>query len=327
MKAKITGIGSYVPERVLSNSDLEKMVETSDEWIVTRTGIRERRIAGDDECSSDMGIRAAKGALEKAGLSGDQVDMIIVATSTPDYLFPSTAALIQSAIGANNAAVFDFQAACTGYLYGLSIAKTFVESGVYKNVLLVATEKLSSFVDYKDRSTCILFGDGAAATLISAEGEGLAIEHVHLGANGDEAMLLTLPGGGARIPASEQSLQAGKHFLKMEGREVFKHGVRRMVQTSEECLEKLSLKADDITWLIPHQANIRIIESVAKRLGFPMERIYLTVQKYGNTSASSVPIAMHEMLEQHSMQPGERLLLTSFGAGLTWGSAVLRWTS
>jgi 3-oxoacyl-[acyl-carrier-protein] synthase III len=323
-KAKVVALGSYVPERVLSNADLEKMVDTNDEWIVTRTGIRERRIARDDECTSDMGLIAAQRCLEKAGKEPGEIDLILCGTSTPDFVFPSTAALIQRRLAAGNAAAFDFQAACTGFIYGLSLAKAFIESGLYRNILLIAAEKLSSVTDYTDRATCILFGDGASAALISAASEGFAIEHVSLGADGDESSILTIPAGSARLPATAETVAAKQHYIQMEGRELFKHGVRRMVQSSLEGLDALGLTTDQIDWLVPHQANKRIIDSVAKRLNFPMEKIYLTVQKYGNTSASSVPLAMDELMNTHPLEQGSRLLLTSFGAGLTWGSAILR---
>ena len=323
-KAKIVALGSYVPERVLSNADLEKMVDTNDEWIVTRTGIRERRIAREDESTSDMGLAAAKKCLEKAGCAATEVDLILCGTSTPDYFFPSTAALIQKRMGATKAAAFDYQAACAGFLYGLSQAKAFVESGLYRNVLLITSEKLSAVTDYTDRSTCILFGDGASAALINAGPKGLEMEHISLGADGDDNCMMSIPCGGTRRPATQESIAAKQHYIRMEGRELFKHAVRRMAQSSQEGLEALSLEIGDIAWLVPHQANKRIIDSVAKRLEFPPEKIYLTVQKYGNTSASSVPLAMDELMDEHELSAGTRLLLTSFGAGLTWGSAIVR---
>ena len=325
IQAKIIGTGSYLPERVLSNHDLEKLIDTSDEWIITRTGMKERRIAKDDEFTSDMGTTVAKLALNNAKLSPEQIDFILVATLTPDYLFPSTACLIQSAIGAKHASGVDIQAACTGFLYLLSIAKAFVESGQYKNILVVAAEKLSSITDYKDRSTCILFGDGAAAAVVSAEGKGLTIENIRLGADGDLANLITMPAGGCRQPASLDSVSNGMHYIKMAGNEVFKHAVRRMESACKECLEAAGLLETEISWLIPHQANLRIIDAIAKRFEhLPNERIFKTVHKYGNTSASSIGIALDELLKQSCLQSGERILLTAFGAGLTWGAGVLK---
>lgn len=324
MKAKIIGTGSYLPERVLSNADLEKIVETSDEWIVSRTGMKERRIAADGEHTSAMGAKAAQRALAEAKVSPEEIDFVLVATLTPDYLFPSTACLIQSALGAKNAAAADIQAACTGFLYLLSIAKAFVESGVYKNVLVVAAEKLSSITNYKDRSTCVLFGDGAAAAVVSSKGEGLAIESIQLGADGEQAELIVMPAGGCRAPASQETVTSGGHYIKMSGNEVFKHAVRRMETACKECLDKAGLKESEISWLIPHQANMRIIDAIAKRFEhLPAERIFKTVHKYGNTSASSVGIALDELLKMGPMKRGEKILLTAFGAGLTWGAGVL----
>jgi 3-oxoacyl-[acyl-carrier-protein] synthase III len=324
--AKIIGIGSYLPERILSNCDLEKMVETSNEWIVTRTGIKERRIARADEYTSSMGIMAANRALNDAKISGSDVDFILVATFTPDYIFPSTACLIQQAIGAKNAAALDIQAACSGFLYALQLAKSLVENGQCKNILIVAAEKISSIIDYKDRSTCVLFGDGAAACVVGKEGKGLAIRGVSLGADGEHAELLLLPGGGCRLPASKESVEEGKHFLKMAGSEVFKHAVRRMENACRTCLDSLKMSEKEIDWLIPHQANERIIEAMAKRfLHLPQERIFKdVVHKCGNTSASSVVIALDELKREEKLQKGDNILLTAFGAGFTWGAAVLK---
>ena len=263
--AKIIGTGAYLPERVLTNRDLEQMVETSNEWIVTRTGIEERRIARADEYPSTMGVEAAKRALADANIAPEQVDLILVATLTPDYIFPSTACLIQHAIGAKRAAAFDLQAACSGYLYALSMAKAFVETGAYCNVLVIASEKLSSITNYKDRSTCVLFGDGAAACVISAQGEGLAIEAIQLGADGEQANLLMMPAGGSRNPPSVETLAQELHFIKMAGNEVFKHAVRRMESACKDCLDRIGLVEEDVSWLIPHQANLRIIDAIANR--------------------------------------------------------------
>lgn len=322
-KAKIIGTGSYLPERVLSNSDLEKMVETSDEWITSRTGMKERRIAHEGEFTSDMGREAALKAIEKAGIEPSEIDFILVATLTPDFATPSTACILQSQLKAVNAAALDIQAACTGFIYGLSIAKAYVDAGVYKNVLVVASEKLSSVTNYKDRNTCILFGDGAAAAVVSSAGKGLLIRDVFLGADGDLAELIQLPAGGSRKPTSAETVAQELHYLQMEGKEVFKHAVRRMEGACKTCLERVGMKESEISWLIPHQANIRIIEAMGKRFELPMERVYMTIHKYGNTSASSLGIALDELLQEQSIAPGENLLLTAFGAGLTWGAAVL----
>ncbi|OHE78608.1 MAG: 3-oxoacyl-ACP synthase [Verrucomicrobia bacterium RIFCSPHIGHO2_12_FULL_41_10] len=325
-QAKIIGTGSYLPERVLTNQDLEKMVETSDEWIVTRTGMRERRLARDDEYASSMGAIAAQRAIADAGKKPEEIDFILVATLTPDYIFPSTACLIQHAIGAKKAGAADLQAACSGYLYALSIAKALIEAGTYRNILIVAAEKLSSITDYQDRSTCVLFGDGASASLVSSEGKGLVIEGICLGADGEQAELLMLPGGGCRNPASKESIEKRMHYIKMSGNEVFKHAVRRMEAAAKECLEVAAVKEEEIAWVIPHQANIRILEAIAKRFShLSSERLYKTVEKYGNTSASSIGIALDEWKKAGLGKSGEKILLTAFGSGFTWGASVLRY--
>lgn len=323
IQARITGTGAYVPEKILSNQDLEKMVETSDEWIVTRTGMKERRIAASDEFTSDMGYHAGIMAIQQAGISTEEIDLILVATLTPDHLFPSTACLIQSKLKATRAAAVDIQAACSGYIYGLSMAKAYVESGMYKHVLVIASEKLSSIVNYKDRNTCILFGDGASACVVSNKGKGLCVLDINLGADGDLSHLLILPAGGSKYPASKETLEANMHFLKMEGNEVFKHAVRRMEMASNQCLTYCGLSGNDIKWYVPHQANMRIIEAIAKRFDVPMDRVYRTIHKYGNTSASSLGIALHELLIEYPPKEGDNFLLTAFGAGLTWGASIL----
>jgi 3-oxoacyl-[acyl-carrier-protein] synthase-3 len=323
VKARIIGTGCYLPERVLSNHDLEKMVETSDEWIVTRTGMKERRIARTDEFTSDMGYEAAIRAIEAANVSSGEIDLILVATLTPDYTFPSTACLLQARLKAINAAAIDVQAACTGYIYALSQAKAYIDSGLYKNVLIVAAEKLSSIVNYKDRNTCVLFGDGASACIVSDRGHGLIVRDVCLGADGELAELLILPAGGSRNPASAQTVMDCLHYLQMDGKETYKHAVRRMEMASKQCLDRVGLAESEISWIVPHQANIRIIEGIAKRFGIPMERVYLTIQKYGNTSASSIGIALDELLREKGVGQGENLLLVAFGAGLTWGASIL----
>jgi 3-oxoacyl-[acyl-carrier-protein] synthase-3 len=321
--AKIIGTGSYVPERVLSNQDLEKMVETNDEWIVSRTGMKERRIARPDESTSDMGLEAAKKALEASKVPAESLDLILFATFSPDYLFPSTACLIQTQLGAPKAAAMDVQAACTGYLYVLGMAKAFIESGIYKNILIVAADKVSGIINYKDRNTCVLFGDGASAAVVSSEGKGLAIRDVALGSDGEQAKLLIVPAGGSRQPITHEAIDSNLHYFQMEGKEVFKHAVRRMESASKEAIDRAGIKESEISWLIPHQANMRIIEAVAKRFEVPMEKVFITIHKYGNTSASSVGIALDELMRQNTVQKGENILLTAFGAGLTWGASVL----
>lgn len=324
-KAKIIGTGSYLPEKILSNFDLEKMVDTSDEWIVTRTGMKERRIAASDEYASHMGAEAARRALQDANLDAKDIDFILVATITPDYVFPSTACLIQEQIGAINAAGLDIQGACTGFLYGLSIAKAMIEAKTYKNILVIASEKLSSITNYKDRTTCVLFGDGAGAAVVSGNGKGLGIGHITLGSDGQQAELLMMPGGGSRNPSSIQSIENELHYIKMAGNEVFKHAVRRMESACKECLEASKVSESEVTYLIPHQANMRIIDAIAKRFEhLPKDRIFKTVQKYGNTAASSVAIALDELCKTSEIHANDQILLTAFGGGFTWGSALLK---
>jgi 3-oxoacyl-[acyl-carrier-protein] synthase III len=325
-KAKIISLGSYVPKNILTNSDLEKMVETSDEWITKRTGIKERRIADKDEATSDMGTEAVKEALKNSPIPAEDIDFIIVATMSPDHLSHSTAAIIQNNIGLGHIPAVDIQAACAGFLYGLSMAKAYIESGMYKNILLVATEKMSSVTDYTDRGTCILFGDGASAAVISSEGPGLKIDYVTLGADGNQADLIIIPSGGSRSPATKQSVEENRHFVKLEGKEVFKHAVKRMGQSGKKCLEHENLTMNDLNWVIPHQANERIIDALVKHISIPQEIVYKTVHKYGNTSASSIPIALGELIQEKGIQPNDKLLLVAFGAGLTWGGAILTQT-
>jgi len=320
---RITGLGAYLPERILTNSDLEQMVDTTHEWIFTRSGIEERRIAAPDEFSSTMGTKAAQKALQYANLQPADVDAIIVSSMTPDYLCPSTAALIQHELGAKKACAIDIQAACSGFLYGLSIAKAWVESGTFQNILLIATEKNSAFVDYQDRSTCVLFGDGAGAAVIQKNGSGYSIDHVCLGADGEQSNLIVIPASGCRVPASQETIQARQHFLKMNGKEVFKHAVRQMESAAKECLEKTGVSQEAISWMVPHQANVRIMEAIAKRFDVPWERVFRTIQKYGNTSSSTVPIALAELDMEKMPKEHEKLLLFAFGGGLTWGAALL----
>ena len=323
--AKIISTGSYLPEKILTNFDLEKMVDTSDEWITTRTGVHQRRIASDDQFTSTMGIEAAKKALSKSNIKADQIDAIIVATLTPDYIFPSTACIIQHGIKAINAAAFDMQAACSGYIYALSIAKSFIESGAYKNILIIASEKISSIINYEDRATCVLFGDGAAAAIVSDQEIGLEIKAISLGADGEHSNLLILPAGGSKNPASQKTIDEKMHFIKMSGNEVFKHAVRKMESSCKTCLENANLQEKDVSFLIPHQANKRIIDALAKRFPhLPNEKILQNgIKKYGNTSASSIGIALDELLKETTLKNNENILLTAFGAGFTWGSSLL----
>jgi len=321
----IVGTGSYVPDRVLTNADLEKMVDTTDEWIVSRSGIKERRIAPDWMCTSDMGAEAARRAMQQAGVREDEIDLIICATLTPDMPFPATACLIQHKLGAKRAAAFDMEAACSGFLYGIEIGQQFITSGTYDTVLVIGAEKLSTIVDWQDRSTCVLFGDGAGAAILRSRGEDHGILTTCMGADGSQADILLMPGGGAKYPASKESVSAGMHYLKMAGKEVFKNAVIAMQTAAEEALRKCNITIADIKCVIPHQANIRIIEALADRLDAPMEKVYINLHRYGNVSAASVAIALDEAAREGRFQRGDLILLVVFGSGLTWASCVIQW--
>ncbi|MCH9634491.1 MAG: 3-oxoacyl-[acyl-carrier-protein] synthase 3 [Chlamydiae bacterium] len=321
--SKIIGTGSYLPEKVLTNSDLEGLVDTSNDWIVSRTGIEQRRIA-ENESTSEMGTKAAQCALEKAGLSIDDIDFIFVATCTPDYQALSTACIIQNALGAPHVPALDIQATCSGYLYGIFLANSLVKSGTFNNILVIASEKLSSITNYQDRSTCILFGDGAAACVVSSANQaGLKIRNLLLGANGKFATSGFVPAGGCKTPASIDTVNKGLHYIQMTGNEIFKLAVRKMEESCKKSLEACGLQVSDVNWLVPHQANLRIIEALAKRFGFPQDKLCITIRKYGNTSAASIGIALDELMRNKNIQPSQNLLLTSVGFGLTWASGVL----
>lgn len=319
----VLGAGKYVPERRLTNSDLEKMVETNDEWIVTRTGIRERRIADPAQATSDLAYEASVRALESAGLTADQIDLIIVTTITPDMFFPSTACLVQERLGAKKAAAFDLSAACSGFIYGLATANGFIQSGLYRKVLVVGAETLSRITDYTDRNTCILFGDGAGAVVVGEVPEGRGFQSFVLGADGSGGELLRIQGGGSRLPPSAQSVADKRHYLEMNGRDVFKFAVRVMGSAAEEALDQAGLGKADIDLLIPHQANIRIVQSALERLGLPEDKAMVNLDRYGNVSAASIPLALVEAIEQGRALEGDRLVLVGFGGGLTWGASVL----
>lgn len=323
--SSILATGAYLPSRVLTNADLEKMVDTSDEWILSRTGIRERRIAAEGECTSDMGARAAEQAIEQAGIDPKTIDLIIVATCTPDTLFPSTACHIQGKIGATNAAAFDLQAACSGFLYALVTADQFISAGVYKTILVVGAEKLSSIVNWQDRNTCVLFGDGAGAVILQHREGGRGLLSFDLGADGAQTEILSVPAGGCRVPLTPEVLAAGGQFLQMSGKEVYRYAVSAMNRSAEDCLEKAGLKPAALRWIIPHQANIRILESVSQRLGVSMEHFFINLDRYGNTSAACLPICLHELSMAGSLERGDLLLMVVFGGGLTWAGAILEW--
>ena len=321
----IAGVGAYVPARVLTNAELEKMVDTSDEWITSRTGIKERRLAAKDEFTSDLASQAAKKAMERAGVTAEQIDLIVVATITPDMPFPSTAALVQRKIGAYRAAAFDLEAACAGFIYALEVAQQFIMSRTYDTVLVIGAEKLSSIVDWKDRNTCVLFGDGAGAAVLRNRADSHGLLTAVMGADGRKADLLFMPGGGSRCPASAESVANRMHYLRMEGKETFKSAVQAMLTAGEEAMRRCEIDISRIKLIIPHQANLRIIQAVGERLGARPEQLFVNLQKYGNTSAASVAIALDEAVQEHRVQHGDLILLMVFGAGLTWGAAVIEW--
>lgn len=321
----ILGTGKYVPENILTNKELEQMVETNDEWIVTRTGIRERRIASAEEATSDLAFQASEEAIKNAGISAEEIDLIIVATITPDMAFPSTACILQEKLGAKNAAAFDLSAACSGFLYGLANAHNFIAMGTYKYALVVGAECLSKITDYTDRNTCILFGDGAGAVVLGAVEEGRGFRSFELGSDGSGGELLTLKGGGSRYPVSIESIENKLHYISMAGSEVFKFAVRIMGNAAEEALKKAGLNKSDIDLLVPHQANIRIIQSSLNRLDLNEDKCVINLDRYGNVSAGSIPIALAEANEEGRLHKGDCIVLVGFGGGLTWGASVMIW--
>jgi 3-oxoacyl-[acyl-carrier-protein] synthase-3 len=321
----ITGVGSYVPAKILSNADLEKLVETTDEWITSRTGIKERRIAAKNEFTSDLATQAAQRAMQMAGVTGAQIDLIIVATITPDMPFPSTACLVQQKIGANRAAAFDVEAACSGFIFGLEIAQQFIMSRTYDTVLVIGAEKLSSIVDWEDRNTCVLFGDGAGAAILQNRPNSHGLLTAVMGSDGEKAELLFMPGGGSRCPATADSVASRMHYLRMEGKETFKNAVQAMQTAAEEALRRCEIDISRIKCIVPHQANRRIIDAVGERLGAKPEQLFINLHKYGNTSAASVAIALDEAVTSGRLHRGDLILLVVFGAGLTWGAAVIEW--
>ncbi len=326
MGVRIIGIGHYVPDRVVTNHDLEKIMDTSDEWIVTRTGIRERRYASPDQANSDLSYEAARIALSRAGVQPQDLDIIIVATVTPDMSFPSTACLVQAKLGIRERPCFDMEAACPGFLYGLELMRGLLSLGdTYRTGLLIGTEVLTRILDPLDRNTAVLFGDGSGAAVLVKDDSEFGIISTYLGGDGELGNLLYLPAGGSRMPTSEETVRNRQHYIKMKGREVFRHAVQWMQQSAFIVLEKAGMKPEDITWLVPHQANIRIIDSTRERLGLPPEKVYVNIDKYGNTSAASIPIALSEMHEKGLLKKGDIVLLVSFGAGFTWGAVLMRW--
>lgn len=322
----IVGLGRYLPSRVLTNTDLEQWVDTTDEWIVSRTGIRERRVAADNEASSDLAYEAAKEALADAQVAPEELDLIIVGTATPDMLFPATACILQDRLGAKRAGAFDLSAACSSWAYGAAVAHGYIASGLADTVLVVGAETLSKITNWKDRSTCVLFGDSAGAVVMKACEPGQGFLSFYLGADGSGGPLLDVPAGGSRIPASFESVENNLHYIRMNGREVFKFAVRCIPKAIEEAVRRAGLDIEDVDWFIPHQANIRIIDAAAQRLRQPKEKFFINVERYGNTSSASVPVALYEAARAGWIKTGDVVVLVAFGGGLTWASSAIRWT-
>jgi 3-oxoacyl-[acyl-carrier-protein] synthase III len=321
----IIATGSYVPERILTNGDLERIVDTTDEWIRTRTGISERRIAAADEATSDMATKAAIAAMDQAGVDAKEIDLIIVATVTPDMFFPATACWVQKKLGAVRAACFDISAACSGFLYAMEIAQQFISTHVYNTVLIVGADKLSSIINWSDRNTCVLFGDGAGAAILRNRGASHGVVATHMGSDGEFAEILFMPGGGSRCPITTENIGQQLNTIKMQGKETYKQAVTAMSDAADRALETAGLKYDEIACVIPHQANMRIIEAIAHRMRLPIEKFYVNLEKYGNTSAAAVAIALDEAHRAGRFKVGDYILLVVFGGGLTWASSVIQW--
>ena len=321
----IKGLGYYVPENVMTNFDFEKIIDTSDEWIRTRTGIEERRFAAPEQATSDLCIEAAKKALEKANMTVEDLDMILVATCTPDYLVQATACLVQNKLGAKGIPCFDLNAACSGFIYGVTVAGGMIRGGVYKNILVIGAETLSRIIDMQDRNTCILFGDGAAAAVIGEVEEGYGILSTYLGAEGEDDDILRTPAGGTKKPNTSATIENRENFVKMKGQDVFKFAVHALPSATKKALKIADVKSEELSMIFPHQANIRIIESASKRIHVPIEKFYMNLQKYGNTSSASVGLALGEALDKGLVKKGDMIALTGFGAGLTYGSIIMKW--
>ncbi len=324
INTKISGVHGYVPDYVLNNAELETMVDTSDEWIITRTGIKERRLLkGEGQGTSVLGIEAVKGLLEKTNTDPGEIDLIICATCTPDMLFPSTANIVAEAVGAVNSFSFDLSAACSGFLYGLTTGAQFIESGSYKKVVVIGADKMSSIVDYTDRTTCIIFGDGGGAVLLEASDESVGIIDSILRSDGSGVPFLHMKAGGSRRPASHQTIDASEHFIFQEGATVFKFAVKSMADVSVEIMDRNNLTADNIAWLVPHQANMRIIDATANRMGIGLEKVMNNISKYGNTTAGTIPLCLWDY--EHQLKKGDNIILAAFGGGFTWGATYLKW--
>ena len=321
----IIGTGSYLPSRILTNAELEKMVETSDDWITTRTGIKERRISAEGECTSDLAANAGRSALENAGISAEEVDLIIVATVTPDMFFPSTSCFVQHKLGARNAACFDINAACSGFLYAVEIAQQFITSHTYDTVLVIGADKLSSIVDWTDRNTCVLFGDGAGAAVLRHRGGAHGVVSTYMASDGELTDILYMPGGAARFPITKENVDQKINCIKMNGKETYKYAINSMLEAANRALEDANLDPEDLACIIPHQANLRIIEAIAHRFGVPLDRFVVNLDRYGNTSAAAVAIALDEAHRTGRMKVGDYVLLVVFGGGLTWAASVVQW--
>ena len=321
----IKGMGYYVPENVFTNFDFEKIIDTSDEWIRTRTGIIERRFASKEQATSDLAYEAALKAIESAKIKKEDVDMIILATVTPDYFAQGAACIVQYKLGLKKIPCFDLNAACTGFIYGLEVAYSLVKSGLYKNVLVIGAETLSRIVDMRNRNTCVLFGDGAAAAIVGQVEEGYGFLGLSIGAEGEDDMILKIPAGGSKKPNTEETIKNRENFVVMKGQEVFKFAVSTLPKVTLDALEKAKIEVKDLSWVFPHQANSRIIEAAAKRMKFPIERFYMNLSRYGNTSSASVGIALGEAIEKGLVKKGDNIALTGFGGGLTYGSTIIKW--
>ena len=321
----IIGTGSYVPEKILTNEDLSRMVDTSDEWIITRTGIKQRHIAAKDEHTSDMAAKSALKAIEQAKISPAEIDLILVATATPDMLFPATACFVQKKIGATNAACLDISAACAGFLFGVEIAQQFITSHTYDTVLVIGADKLTAITNWSDRNTCVLFGDGAGAAILRHRGGSHGVISTHIGSDGQYTDILFMPGGGSRCPITRENVDLNLQTIHMSGKEVYKQAVTAMLTAAQKALKQASLSIEDIACVIPHQANMRIIEAIADRLGIPLEKFYVNLDRYGNTSAAAVAIALDEANRSGRIKPGDYVLMVVFGGGLTWAGTVIEW--
>ncbi|HOP61395.1 MAG TPA: beta-ketoacyl-ACP synthase III [Candidatus Saccharicenans sp.] len=324
-RIKIRSTGVYLPDKVLTNADLEKMVDTSDEWITTRTGIKERRIVSKEQVTSDLAVNAARMALERGGLKAEDVDLILVATNTPDTIFPATACWVQKKLGIKEIPAFDLEAGCTGLLYALIVAESLILSGTARRILLIGADILTKITNWEDRSTCVLFGDGAGAFILEESDDDSGLISHYWGADGSLAELLILPGGGTLHPANEKTVEKKLHYLTMKGNEVFKHAVKRMGESALEALKRAGLDKSQVDYLIPHQANLRIIDATGERLNLPKEKIVANIHKYGNMSVATIPVALHELAEEGKLQKGQIIVMVAFGAGFTWAAAVYRW--